>query len=111
LAILLFKVQEKTELFQERSSLFFENLSLMIESQPQPIFAELQQPCEALIFKLSDFIRTREIRERNTQDTDYLLRGRMLILRALLQKFPRYKLDVGKMITYHLLHDCLFQVP
>jgi hypothetical protein len=83
----------------------------MIDFQGVEEFAGLQQQCEALIQELSQFVLAREIRERNTQDTDHLLIGKMRLLKSLLQKFPNCKLSSGELLTDHLLHNCLFEVP
>lgn len=56
-------------------------------------------------------ILDREIKEKNTQDTDYLLLGKMKLLKSLLFKFPQFKLPTGQILTDHLLHNCLFEVP
>jgi hypothetical protein len=44
----------------------------------------LKEPFERLINELSNFIYHREIKEKDTHDTDKLLVGKMRLLRALL---------------------------
>lgn len=62
-----------------------------------------------MIPSLALFIQAREIREKNTHDVDHLLVGKMKLLRALLQKFPKLKFTVGEILTSHLVHNCLFE--
>ena len=52
-----------------------------------------------MIPSLALFIQAREIREKNTHDVDHLLVGKMKLLRALLQKFPKLKFTVGEILT------------
>jgi hypothetical protein len=63
-----------------------------------------------MILETAQFILAREIVERNTNEVDFLLSGKMKLLRALLQKFPSLKQPVGELLTNHLIHHCLFQV-
>lgn len=35
----------------------------------------------------------------------------MALLRVLMQKYPKRKKEIGKILVHHLLNDCLFQVP
>jgi hypothetical protein len=64
-----------------------------------------------MIQELSKFIFNREVREKNTNDTDNLLVGKMKLLKSLLQKFPEQKRIIGEYLTKHLIHDCLFEIP
>ncbi|CDW78729.1 UNKNOWN [Stylonychia lemnae] len=111
LIIMLFKIQDLTQNHELRCTNFFEGLMHIIDNQAPQEINTLEIPCKDLIFKLASFIQEREIREKNTQDTDFLLIGKMKILKVLLQKFPQYKQQVGKFLTGYLLHQCLFEVP
>lgn len=64
-----------------------------------------------MIEDLGKFIYNRELKEKNTTDTDHLLVGKMKLLKSLLQKFPEQKRVVGEYLAYHLIHDCLFEIP
>jgi hypothetical protein len=63
------------------------------------------------IGELASLIINREIIERTREDTDYLLRGYMNLLANLLQLYPYVKLDCGKTMASHLIHECLFEIP
>lgn len=64
-----------------------------------------------MIKDLSVFIFERETKEKNTHETDFLMIGKMKLLRSLLQKFPHEKQQVGDFLTLHLIHNCLFEIP
>ena len=63
------------------------------------------------MFELAEEILHREIKEKNTQDLDDLLLGKMKLLKVLLQKFPTLKEPIGKNLTYYLVHNCLLEIP
>ena len=64
-----------------------------------------------MINELGKFIFQRELKEKNTTETDHLLVGKMKLLKSLLQKFPEQKKIVGEYLTKHLIHNCLFESP
>jgi len=35
----------------------------------------------------------------------------MMLAAAILQKFPKYKIPVGKNLLLYLLKECLFEIP
>ena len=37
--------------------------------------------------------------------------GNLMLLRALMSKFPEHKAKVGEWLVKYLLHDCLFEIP
>lgn len=84
---------------------------MIIDNQSIQDFENLEPHCESLIKELALNILNREIKEKNTQDTDFLLLGRMKLLKSLLFKFPQFKQPTGEILTDHLLHNCLFEVP
>ena len=83
----------------------------MIESLSLADLASLQDSFLALIDSLARSIQTREIKETNTKSEDKILVGLMGILRALLQKYPKKKAEVGAKLVPHLLSDCFFEIP
>jgi hypothetical protein len=71
----------------------------------------LKEPFIKMIGDLGKFILNRELKERSTTDIDFILVGKMKLLRSLLQKFPQEKRIIGDYLTEHLVHDCLFDIP
>lgn len=82
--ILLHKVLTVADHYESRCPNYFEGLTALIETVHQPDLLPLQKLIESLIFRLSDEILKREIKEKNTQDIDHLLKGKMQLLKVLL---------------------------
>jgi hypothetical protein len=60
---------------------------------------------------LASEIQAREPRETDTKQEDRVLIGMMTVLKALLQKYPARKAEVGARLVPYLLNDCLFKIP
>lgn len=58
-------------------------------------------------------IYDRPIMEKTAKETDQdqILKGNLLLLTKLLEKYPAKKLEVGTKLINYLLHDCLFEIP
>ena len=86
ISIYLFSVLDcaQKEALESRCSQFFDNLGLALEVLQPSDLASITNKVKPLIEKLTHAIKTREIREANTQEEDSLLKGLMATLRGLL---------------------------
>lgn len=108
---LAFEIKPNSQSGRDNRSLqYYDGLTGILEILSKEDIGHLREPFHQMIKETAQFVYQREIVERNTNDIDYLLAGRMKILRVLLQKFPELKQDVGEALTHHLIHHCLFEV-
>jgi len=73
-----------TEEYYFRSNYFFESLTSIVESLNQLDLVGMESEIKELLRDMSTLILKREIKEKNTQDTDHLLAGKMKLIKALL---------------------------
>lgn len=84
LKILAFDIQQETNKFENRSSQYYEGLSNLIEALTPQDVEGLKEEFLKLITELTIFISERDIKEKNTTEVDFLLQGKMQLLKALL---------------------------
>lgn len=72
-----------------------------------PVESELWNLAQSLAKQ----VKTIDAAETGSQKDDSLLVGTLQLLRALMQKYPAKKAEVGGRLVRFLLHECLFEVP
>lgn len=77
-------MHQHTEEYYFRSSYFFESLTSIVDSLNQLDLVSMEPEIKELLGDMSTLILKREIKEKNTQDTDYLLAGKMKLIKALI---------------------------
>eukprot|EP00742_Colponemidia_sp_Colp-10_P004877 GILJ01005210.1.p1 GENE.GILJ01005210.1~~GILJ01005210.1.p1 ORF type:complete len:2590 (-),score=405.82 GILJ01005210.1:174-7943(-) len=68
-----------------------------------------------LISTLVEDLRTRNVSEHTQVDVDYITRGTLVLLRAVLARCPEHKRTIGRQsqggLVHLVLHQCLFEHP
>ena len=94
--ILTLEIQPAASQYESRCNQFYEGLTQIIDILTIDDIRSMEKLLVQMIQDLGKFIFTREIREKNTNDTDHLLVGKMKLLKSLLQKFPQQKKSIGE---------------
>lgn len=105
------KLLETALTCESRCIEFFKHFSKVIATSELEVVSKLQPQALQIIEFLSNSILKREIKENNSQETDNLLQGMMILLAAFLQKYPQQKLAVGEKLLRHLVYECMFEIP
>lgn len=71
----------------------------------------LKDELGSLTKRLAKDIKQRETVEGTSKHEDRVLVGMLTSLRALVQKYPASKSELGADLVPHLLKDCLFDIP
>lgn len=111
LEVLLLTVLPKAHTLPKRSETLFNQIRKVLEGITVADLAPLEQDLQQLAEKLASGVKAYQAREGGSTRGDQLLVGTMHVLKALMQKYPTKKSEIGSKIVHHLLHDCLFQVP
>lgn len=108
LEVLLIKILPHAHALPKRSQAFFSMLKNVFEGITVKDLAPLEQELHKLSQKLVNDIITIKPREGGSFREETLLVGTMHTLKALMQKYPALKAEIGSKIVNYLLHDCLF---
>lgn len=111
LKIMLLKLLPQAQENKQRSSHFLESLMNLIQNcdheSLQPLFAQVQDLSDNLANQILDS----STHEQSGEDLDQNLLGNLMILKALMQKFPKLKNQVGAKLIDFLLTEGLFEIP
>ena len=108
--ILLQKILKNALLHQERSDIYFKLISTTINRLD---IGEIDIDVDALLTKLTEFVKLRNPMEKEQKDVDNVLSGILEVLRAFFTRYPEKTYEYGQKLGLikEIFKNCLFEMP